>query len=142
MKRLPARSLAAGLATLMIVSAACAPARAAEPFTELPLPAPVHQPHKLAYAALIGGAGLIGASFAFGHEADTRYHEYLDATDPDRISDLYDRTIRLDHLSSASLLTGEGLIVAGIYLRFLRTPAPQRVSLVLGAGGCALSLSF
>ena len=142
MNRLLATLLAAGLATAGLETAACAPARAAEPFTELPMPATERQSHWLAYASLATGAGLIGASFALAHRARETYDDYLIATDPPRIAKLYDRTVDYDRLASGSLLTGEGLIVAGIYLRFLRSPPPQRVSLVLGTGACALSVRF
>ena len=142
MIRLLATLLAAGLAISGFETAACAPAQAAEPFVEVPLPAPQPQSHRLAYASLVTGAGLIGASFALAHRAQDTYSEYLLATDPQRISDLYDWTVRYDRLSSGSLLTGEALLVAGVYLRFLRPPLPQRLSLVLGTGACALSVRF
>lgn len=142
MNRLLATLLAAGLAITGLETAACAPARAAEPFAEVPLPAPAHESHRLAYASLIGGAGLIGASFALAHSAQDTYSEYLNATDPGRISELYDRTVHFDRLSSGSLLAGEALIVTGVYLRFLRPDPPQRVSVVLGTGACALSVRF
>ena len=142
MNRLLATLLAAGLAITGLETAACAPARAAEPFVELPMPTAKHSSHRLAYASLLTGAGLIGASFALADHAQNTYDEYLVATDPRHITDLYDQTVRYDHLSSGSLLTGEALIVTGLYLRFLRTPPPQRVSVVLGTGACALSVRF
>ena len=142
MNRLLATLLAAGLAITGLETAACAPARAAEPFTELPMPAPERQSHWLAYASLATGAGLIGASFAMARRAGDTYDEYLVATEPAQIARLYQRTVDDDRLASGSLLTGEALIVTGIYLRFLRTPPPQRVSLVLGTGACALSVRF
>lgn len=142
MNRLLATLLAAALTTTGLETAACAPARAAEPFAQVPMPAPERRSHLLAYVSLVAGAGLIGASFPLADRAQASYEEYLNATDPEPISDLYDRTVRYDRLASGSLLAGEALIVTGIYLRFLRPPPPQRVSLVLGAGTCALSMRF
>ena len=141
MNRLLATLLAAGLVT-GLETAACAPARAAEPFAEVPLPAPEHESHRLAYASLVTGAGLIGASFALAHLASDSYGDYLVATDLQRISERYQRTVHFDRLSSGSLLAGEALIVAGVYLRFLRSPPSPRVSVVMGTGACALSVRF
>jgi hypothetical protein len=142
MKRRLATLLAAALACTGLETAACVTARAAEPFVEFPMPAPVRHSYKLAYASLIAGGGLIGASFVIAGRADDIYQEYMSATEPDHISELYDRTVTYDRLARASLLAGEALIVTGIYLRFLRAAPPQRVGLVLGAGTCALSMRF
>jgi len=142
MNRRLATLLAAALAFPGLETAACATARAAEPFVEVPMPAPVKRSYLLAYASMIVGGGLVGASFTLAHRAEDTYREYLSATDPDRISHLYDRTVTYDRLSSGSLLAGEALVATGIYLRFLRQPPPQRMSLELGAGTCALSMRF
>ncbi len=111
-------------------------------FPEIPLPPPPHASHLWAYTALAGGAALLGASFAFSRRADATYDEYLAATDPTAIDRLYDRTTRYDHYASASLLSGEALVAAGLYLRFLRGPHGGRAHLVLGARACALSLRY
>lgn len=142
MVRLLATLLVASLGFTGLETAACAPARAAEPFAEVPLPAATHESHRLAYASLLTGVGLIGASFTLAHRAQDTYNDYLIATEPRRIQVLYDRTVLYDRFSSGSLLTGEALLVTGIYLRFLRSPAPQRVSVMLEAGACALSVRF
>jgi hypothetical protein len=134
--------IAAGLALTGLETAACARAQAAESFSEVPMPPPDRRSHVLAYTSLASGAGLIGASFLFAHRADDTYRDYLVATDPDRITDLFDRTIGYDRLSRGSLLTGEALIATGLYLRFLRPPRPQRVSFDLGPRACALSVRF
>ncbi len=55
---------------------------------------------------------------------------------------LYDRTVRYDRFSSASLLTGEALIATGVWLRFLRRPAASRVHLSLSPRRCSVTLSF
>jgi hypothetical protein len=139
-------TVAAFVAALMVVSeiapAARAHAQAAGPFTEVPLRTESGRTHALAYASLLAGAGLIGGSFALSHRADDTYDDYLAATDPPRIEKLYDRTVRYDHLSSASLLTGELLIATGLYLRFLRRSSEPRLSLELGARRCAATLRF
>jgi len=142
MNRRLATLIAAALAFPGLETAACAPARAAEPFVEVPMPVSEKRSYLLAYTSMIVGGGLVGASFALAHRAEDTYQEYLSATDPDRISHLYDRTVAYDRLSSGSLLAGEALIATGIYLRFLRPPPPQRMSLKLGAGTCALSMRF
>ena len=142
MKRLLAPLLAAGLWISGLEPAAGALAQAAEPFSEVPLPAPEHHSHLWAYASLAVGAGLTGASFAFGHRADDTYQEYLNATEPGRITELYDETTTYDRLASGSLLAGETLIALGIYLRFLRPDQARRVSLDLSPRTCALSMRF
>jgi len=68
--------------------------------------------------------------------------DYLHATDPGRIKDLYNESVLLDHVSSASVLTGEVLIATGIYLAFLRHPAPSHLGLALEPSRCAVSLRF
>src|SRR5438552_2410203 len=79
--------------------------------------------HAWAYGAMLGGAVLVGSSFAFAHRADDAYDRYLLSTDPGAIDRLYDRAVRNDHLSQAALLGGEALIATGLYLRFIRRPA-------------------
>jgi len=68
--------------------------------------------------------------------------DYLHATDPARIKDLYDEAVLFDRISSASVLTGEVLIATGIYLAFLRHPPPSRLGLALEPSRCAVSLRF
>ena len=128
--------VACGLATLTVRDAG-----AEGGFQEIPLPPPPHASHLWAYAALAGGAALVGTSFALSNRANTTYDEYLAATDPAAIEHLYERTTTYDHYASATLLTGEGLIAAGLYLRFLRGPH-GRAHLVVGAHACALSLRY
>ncbi len=142
MGRLTAALLAAALSGSGIETAAGAPAPAASPFEEVPNAPPPRQSHLLAYATLGTGAALIGASFVFSHHADDLYAQYLGATDPNEITDLYDRTVTYDRLSSGSLLGGEVLVLTGLYLRFLHAPKTSRVSLGVGPRTCALSLRF
>jgi hypothetical protein len=142
MNRPLATLLVASLGLAGLETAACAPARAAEPFEEMTGPPASHESHRLAYASLIVGAGLIGGSFAIAHQAQDTYDDYLKATDPGRIEELYDRTVLYDRFASGSLLAGEALVVTGIYLRFLRSPPMPRVSVRLGTGACALSVRF
>jgi hypothetical protein len=91
---------------------------------------------------MLAGAGLIGASFIWRDRANERYDRYLEATEPDEISRLFDETARLDRISSAALITGEVLVAAGLYLRFVRHPSTDRVSLIATPTRCALSLRF
>lgn len=142
MARLIAALLAAALVGSGLETAAGAPAPAAGPFEEVPVSATPRQSHLLAYLAIGTGAGLIGASFVFAHHADDLYDQYLAATDPSQITDLYDQTVTYDRLSSGSLLGGEALVLTGLYLRFLRPPKASRVGLALSPRTCALSLRF
>lgn len=103
---------------------------------------PKKQSHFGAYLALASGVGLVATSFVLRDRANSTYDEYLVATDPEEITELYDRTVLYDRVSSASLITGELLIVGGLYLRFLRPQPPSRVSLLLGPDRCALAYSF
>ena len=131
MIRPTAAVIAATLAIELLDPAACARAQAAGPFRPVPIQPPVPRNHAWAYATLASGAGLVGLSFMFSQRADDAYADYLVSTDPDQIENLYDRAARNDHLSQASLLTGEALVAAGLYLRFIRRPGTRRVSLSL-----------
>jgi len=143
MKRHSARALAAALTLLgSIHTAAPATAWAAEPFETVVLPSQKETSHTLAYGTMLAGAGLVGASFVWRDRANERYDRYLDATEPDEISRLFDETTRLDRLSSGALIAGEMLIAAGLYLRFVRHPSTERVSVIATPTRCALSLRF
>ncbi|HET7226993.1 MAG TPA: hypothetical protein VFK69_14900 [Candidatus Eisenbacteria bacterium] len=98
--------------------------------------------HRLAYVAIVTGAALVGASFAITHHADQIYDHYLTVTTPEQAQQLYDSTRRWDQLSTATLLTGEGLLLAGLWFRFLGHDAMHPMSVGLSPAGCALSLSF
>src|SRR5882672_9100159 len=104
MKRLTAALLAASVSCETLFPAARASAQAASPFPEVPLPSTSQGSHFGAYLSMIGGAGLIGASYVLGDRANDRYAEYLHATDPADITRLYDETVTLDRLSSGSLI--------------------------------------
>ena len=142
MKHVVAALLAASLLFELSLPAACAARQAAGPFEAVPLEPPPRAPHRLAYGSLLAGAGLVGLSFALTDRANRSYDRYLDAPAPAEIGHLYDDTVRLDRLSAAALLTGEALIATGVWLRFLRRPAPQRVALTVDARRCAVSLRF
>lgn len=98
--------------------------------------------HRLAYAAMLTGAALVGASFAITHHADQIYDHYLVVTTPGEAERLYDSTRRWDQLSTATLLTGEGLLLAGLWFRFLGHDASHALGVGVSPAGCALSLSF
>ena len=141
------KALLAGSLVLALVipcgTAAGADAPAADPFPVVPLENPASRSHGWAYAAMLGGAALIGSSFLVTDHANDRYDEYLAATDPARIESLYDETLRLDLAARITLFGGEGLLATGIYLRFIRRPPPPRsVSLSLRPNRCAVSLHF
>ena len=141
------RPLVALFATFLLqaplfATAAAPPESAAVPFPVVPLPQPPRQHHLLSWTCLIGGAGLVGASFVIHDRANARNDEYLMATDPGEIASLYDQTVTLDRLSAASLISGEVLIVTGIYLRFAHAPASSRLSLAWERGACVARLRF
>ena len=139
--RIVAAALAVILVTPMVRPAARAHAQAAEPFVEIPVETrPPRHPHRLAYAALGTGAGLVGLSFLLTRQANARYDDYLAATDPDEVGRLYDETVRLDRWSTTSLIGGEALIVAGLYLRFLRRSSPLQLGIT--PRRCVVSLRF
>jgi hypothetical protein len=143
MKRHPACGLFAALTLLGSMDpAARATAWAAEPFQTVVLPSQKETSHALAYGTMLAGAGLVGASFVWRDRANERYDRYLEATEPNEISRLFDETSRLDRLSSGALIAGEVLVAAGLYLRFVRHPSTDRVSLVATPTRCALSLRF
>ena len=116
--------------------------QAAVQFPQVPVPSPPKRSGLPAYVAMAAGVGLIVGSFPIATHANRTYDRYLVATDPDEIEHLYDETVAYDRLSSASLLGGEVLIATGLYLRFLRRPAPARASLIVGERRCALSWRF
>ena len=133
---------AAVLACAAALPAARALAQAAGPFPEVPLPAPQRHSHTWALVSFASGAALLAGSFGIADAADHRYVDYLHATDPARIKDLYDEAVLFDRVSSASVLTGEVLIATGIYLTFLRHPAPSHLGLALEPSRCAVSFRF
>lgn len=128
--------------TAFALSASAEGPAVASPFPEVPLDTSPASSHTTAYVALGTGAALVGISFLLDRNADDAYAEYLAETDPARIEDAYRRTVLNDRLSSASLLTGEGLMVLGVYLRFLQRPVPGRVALVATPARCAVSFRF
>ena len=142
MLRLMAAALAALLSLQLAFPAARAHAQAAAPFPVVPPEPKTEGHHAWAYVTLAGGATLVGLSFMFSGRADQAYDDYLATSDPDQIEILYDRAVHNDHLAQASLLTGEALLAAGLYLRFLRRPAPRRVAVVLTPSRCALAWRF
>ena len=142
MWRATAASLAACILLEVLAPAARAHAQAAEPFPVVPIETPQRRNHTWAYLTMLGGAGLVGVSFTFAKRADDAYAEYLVSTDVNEIEVLYDRTTRNDNLSRASLLTGEAMIAAGLYLRFIRRPSTARLSLDLQPSRCAFSYRF
>jgi hypothetical protein len=126
------------LAALLAAFVAWGSEAAASDFEALPRPpAPSHY---AAYACFLAGAGLIGVSFPLARRADHAYDRYLVANTESEVVRLFDESAHYDRLASASLLSGEVLIAAGLYLRFIRHPA--RVELSLGSRRCGVSYRF
>jgi hypothetical protein len=88
------------------------------------------------------GFGLVIAAFPLRNHADAAYAEYLTATEPDEIESLYEEARRYDNISTASMLTGEALLVLGVYLRWVRAPQPGRVGFQCRPDRVAFSLRF
>jgi hypothetical protein len=135
---------ALALLTIAMVSgpAACDTAQAAAPFPVIPVEEKNPHPHRAAYVCIGSGLLLTGASFLIAREADQTYSEYQSETDPDRISELYDHTVWLDHWSRGTLLGGQALLITGLYLRFIRHPSAEKVSLLVAPDRCAFVVRF
>jgi hypothetical protein len=82
--------------------------------------------HTKAYVAFAAGAALTAGSFFVQRAADRAYDRYLAGTDPARIQEDFHDAERLDHLSTATLLTGTGLLALGVYWRFVRRDDKDR----------------
>ena len=86
----------------------------------LPPPPPPPRPSLLGRRwfqwSLVGaGAILTGGAAILRHEGDRAYDRYLDASDPRVIEREFDRTIRYDRWSAASLGTGQVLFTTGLF---------------------------
>jgi hypothetical protein len=123
----------------------CPPAHAADtvyPRNELPKTS-----HTKAYVAFATGAALTAGSFFLQRSADRAYDRYLAGTDPARITADFHDAERLDHLSTATLLTGTGLLAIGVYWRYVRRGdaakgATLEPSLTPHHAGLALAIRF
>ncbi len=127
--------------TLAPHAAASTPARVPFESVALERTAP-RRPHLGAYLAMAVGAGLAGASFTLQDRANRTYADYLQASDPGDIRRLYDRTTLYDRFSSGSLIGGEALIAAGLWMRFLQPARSDHLTLLASPGRCALALRF
>ena len=136
----------AALALALVIScetAAGAEAPAAEPFPVVTPEASPPRSHTWAWLSMLGGAALVGSSFVITERANELYDDYLAATDPARIEQLYDDTLRHDLAARLTLFGGEALVATGLYLRFVRrSPPPRTVSWSLQPTRCAVSLHF
>lgn len=138
------------LAALMLASyvtaapewAVCANAQAASLFQEVEVHQPARQSHTASWLTGLAGVGFIAASFPLAAKADDRYATYLGETDVARIEDRFRDAQRADRIASASLITGELLLVTAVYLRFVRRPVDSRTALLLGPDRCAVSYHF
>jgi len=112
------------------------------PFETVPLDTVKPRSYLGAYVCMFAGAALVGGSFVIQNKADHTYDAYLVATDPDEIEALYQQTLTYDRWGRATLLGGEALVVAGLYLRFLHHPASRQLQLAVTPQRCALSVRF
>lgn len=142
MRRWTAALLLAGAVSGAPQWAVCAFAQAAVPFQEVPRAQPVHASHLAAYACAVAGVGLIAASFPLSDVSDRRYADYLAEVNPAAIDSRWRASVRADRIASGSLLAGETLLAASIYLRFIRRPHDARVSLEVSPARCAVSCRF
>jgi hypothetical protein len=134
--------VAASLTCAALQPAARAFAQAAGPFPEVPLPPPAKKSNTWALVSFGAGAALLASSFTLSDQANRHYAEYLRATDPNDITNLYNDAVLYDRLSGGAVIAGEVLIATGVYLAFLRHPTPSRVSLALDPSHVAVSLRF
>jgi hypothetical protein len=112
-------------------------------FEVVPALQPERRSHRLFWTLGVGGAALIAASFPMARSADRRYEDYLAETDPSRLGSRFDATQRMDRLASASLWTGEAMLVSAVWMRFVRRhPRDARVTLAVEPARCAVSLRF
>jgi len=98
--------------------------------------------HRLALLTALTGVALVAASFPISAEADRRYEEYLVSTDPGAMEEHFQAAERLDKYAAASLIAGEVLLATAVWLRFVRSPSRDRLSLAVGPERCALSVRF
>ena len=139
--------LAAALSAVLVAGAlpwaACAHAQAAPSFEVIPRRIAERPSHRLAWITAIAGVGLVAGSFPLSADADRRYELYLRETDISRIDERFRATERMDRLASGALLTGEALLAAAVWLRFVHHPHREdRVTIVAVPQRCALSLRF
>ena len=67
--------------------------------------------------SLVGiGVGLTGAAIYFKHEGNYWYEQYLVSSDRSVLDEYYDRAVRYDQLSLASLAAGQVFFIGGIFL--------------------------
>lgn len=123
--------------------AAPAHAQASAPFEVVTRREPERPSHRTAWITGLAGAALVGLSFPLAEEADRRYDRYLRETDVARIDERFRDTERMDRLASGALLSGEALIAAAVWLRFVHRPRlERRVTFAVRPSRCALSLRF
>lgn len=135
------RRMAAILAAIVVLGAPAAGATGSAPAVRSVTPD--DRPSRWAgNVCLVAGLAMIAASFEISEQANDRYDDYLAATEPEAISNHYDRTVSLDRWASGTLIGGEALVATGLYLRFLRRPATTRVAWSLRPDRCAVSYRF
>jgi hypothetical protein len=134
--------VAASLMCAALQPAARAFAQAAGPFPEVPLPPPTKKSNTWALVTFGTGAVLLAGSFALSDAADRHYSEYLRATDPDDIQNLYNSAVLYDRLSGGAVIAGEVLLATGVYLAFLHHPTTSHISLALDPSRVGVSLRF
>ena len=136
-------ALAALLTLAIPVGAAGAEGEAATPFPVVATGDPQQKPsHGWSYLSMGLGAALVGSSFVLAEVANDRYDDYLEATDPERIDELYNETVTLDRWSATTLITGEVLLAAGVYFRFLHRSGSNSLELTLVPTRCEVSFRF
>lgn len=99
----------------------------------------------LLVATAAGAAASGVAALLYRRAANDRFEEYRRTADPDRLTQLYDETARLDNRAAAFFVTAEVLFVAAMYLGFfVEPPAPgvARASIVIDPRDTALSLRW
>jgi hypothetical protein len=84
---------------------------------------PVYRRSWFQWTLLGLGAALSASAIVFHNEADDWYQKYLDSSNSHEITNAYDQATHYDHLASLSLVSGQVLLVGGIYL-LITNPSP------------------
>jgi hypothetical protein len=84
----------------------------------------------------------VTASFPLAARADRLYERYQSEADVSRIEERYRATARADRLAGAALISGEVLLVAAVYLRFVRRTAESPMALEFQPARCAVTYRF
>jgi hypothetical protein len=90
--------------------------RVAETLPAAPPKTPLYRKRWLQWSLVGIGAALTGAAAVFRRDGDRWYNRYLESSDRRVLDTYFDRAVRYDHLSLASLGVGQALFTGGLVL--------------------------